>query len=92
MKWFTKYFLDIIVPIQFNCLEIGLAWTQSFRLKYYCRSGVDMLRIQFYPSEVCFEFSRLYIRLGQADQSTITNPQNLPIRYMNQLDTKKSNI
>ena len=31
-------------------------------------------------------------RLGQAVLPTITNPQNLPISYMNQLDTKKSNI
>ena len=31
-------------------------------------------------------------RLGQANQSSITNPQNLPISYMNRLDTKKSNI
>ena len=31
-------------------------------------------------------------RLGQPDQLTITNPQNLPISHMNRLDTKKSNI
>ena len=31
-------------------------------------------------------------RLGQAVLPTITNPQYLPISYMNRLDTKKSNI
>ena len=30
--------------------------------------------------------------VGQADLPTITNPQYLPISYMNRLDTKKSNI
>ena len=31
-------------------------------------------------------------RLGQSDLPTKTNPQNIPIGYMNRLDTKKSNI
>ena len=30
--------------------------------------------------------------LGQADKSTIINPQNHPNNYMSRLDTKKSNI
>ena len=34
----------------------------------------------------------MHVRLGQAVRSSITNPQNLPISYMNRFGTKKSNI
>ena len=50
------------------------------------------LNAQGDTSQAIPESSGLVTRLGQANSSSITNPQNLPISYMNQLDTKKSNI
>ena len=36
------------------------------------------------------DYDRLLIRIGHADLSSITNPKNLPISYMNRLSTKQS--
>ena len=68
--------------------EKGRQQVNLYNAVGFCRLSKTLAK---FPAFI-FCMNELYSRVGQADLSTRTNPQNLQISYMNRLDTKKSNI